>query len=71
MSHNSHPESPDLEQRPALAGTAWVFDMLSEGTPILPPEPAPGDTHDQPGPVMVTLIVIALLLVIVAVMQLF
>jgi hypothetical protein len=67
MSHDSHPESPDLEQRPALAGTAWVFEMLSEGTSLLSPEPAPGDTGEQPRPVMLTLIVIALLLVIAVV----
>jgi hypothetical protein len=71
MLHDSHPESSDLEQRPALAGSAWVFDMLAEGGSLLPLDPQQRDEDDHPGPVTITLILIALLFVIIAIVQLF
>ncbi|NTW98104.1 MAG: hypothetical protein HGB28_06085 [Oscillochloris sp.] len=71
MSHDIHPGSPDPELPPVLATTAWVFDMMhSEGVPLLPREPEPGGEGDQPGPLMVTLTVIALIMVIVAIVEL-
>jgi hypothetical protein len=45
--------------------------MLSEGVSLLPPDPQQRDEGDQLGPLLGTLILIALLLVIVALIQLF
>ncbi|NTV63684.1 MAG: hypothetical protein HGA65_09125 [Oscillochloris sp.] len=59
MPHKTRSESPEPDA-PLPAGIAWVFDMLSEGVPILPPEPGSGGT--PVGSLTLTLLLVGLLL---------